>query len=114
MRILILEDEWLIAEDHADRVRKAGHEVVGPAPSVAAALRWLEGGTVEGALLDVQLNGETSYACADALAERNIPFAFMTGYGGEKLPARFNDVPVLQKPAQEPDFVRAIDRLTMA
>jgi len=101
LRILIVEDEWLIAEDHAEHLRRAGCEVVGPVPSVEAALDSIAREQPDSALLDVQLNDETSYVLADTLREKGIPFAFVTGYGDSSLPPRFAEVAVLQKPTNQ-------------
>ncbi|MGX8008926.1 response regulator [Mesorhizobium sp. ORM8.1] len=98
MRILIVEDEWLIAADHAASLKSAGHRVVGPVPSVKAALDHIAREKIDAALLDIQLNGETSYRIAESLQEKSIPFAFVTGYGTSEIPARFAAVPVVQKP----------------
>ena len=111
IRILIVEDEWLIAEDHAAIVRGDGHEVVGPVPSVNAAVACVENGELDAALLDVQLNDETSFPIADLLLARAIPFAFLTGHSGSDLPARFLAVPTLPKPAIHADLSRVIARL---
>ncbi|TPM29986.1 response regulator [Mesorhizobium sp. B2-3-4] len=101
LRILIVEDEWLIAADHAEHLRRAGCEVVGPVPSVEAALDSIAREQPDSALLDVQLNDETSYVLADTLREKGIPFAFVTGYGDSSLPPRFAKVAVLQKPTNQ-------------
>lgn len=112
LRILIVEDEWLIAEDHAERLKEAGCRIVGPAPSVKAALEFVAREKVDCALLDVQLKGETSHAVADALRERAIPFAFVTGFGGDEIPSRFAGVEVLQKPASTWELTGIVAALT--
>ncbi|TPK76104.1 response regulator [Mesorhizobium sp. B2-4-12] len=108
LRILIVEDEWLIAEDHAAMLRAAGHLVVGPAASVKAAIDCMEGEEFDAALLDVQLSGEVSYGLADTLREKVIPFAFVTGYSPSEMPARFAGVQVLQKPVVPAVLIAAI------
>lgn len=112
--VLIVEDEWLIAEDNADAVRSAGHSVVGPVPSVKAALDLLDRTAVHAALLDVQLQGETTYPIADILTEKSIPFAFVTGHGSKDLPSRFSNVPLLQKPVGRPQIVRLLGNMAPA
>ncbi|MBZ9677581.1 response regulator [Mesorhizobium sp. ES1-1] len=101
LRILIVEDEWLIAEDHAEHLRRAGCEVIGPVPSVEAALDRIAREQPDSVLLDVQLNGETSFSLADTLHEKGIPFAFVTGYDDSALPLRFAKVAVLPKPTNQ-------------
>ena len=114
LRILIVEDEWLIAQDHAERLKDAGYQVVGPVPSVKAALELVTSDKIDCALLDVQLKGETSYAVADALRQHAIPFAFVTGYGLGEIPVRFAAVEVLQKPATTSELKCVVDALVGA
>ena len=82
----MVEDEWLIAEDVATRLRAAGYPVIGPVSSVPAARQLIDAGKVDVALLDIQLNGETSLPVAETLLARGIPFAFMTGFGLRDVP----------------------------
>ena len=78
--------------------------MVGPASTVAAALRLIGGDcAIDLGLLDINLKGEMAYPVADALAERGIPFAFVTGYGKAVVPSRFKHVPCWEKPV---DFKR--------
>jgi DNA-binding response OmpR family regulator len=99
MRVLLVEDEPLIAmmlEDFLDALEKTH---AGTADSVAAALPLVEAGGFDAAILDVNLRGgEKSFAIADALAERNIPFVFATGGGGDEIAASHRDRPRLAKP----------------
>lgn len=97
-RVLVVEDEWLIALDHAGRLQAAGYEIVGPVPSVAKALDCLADQPIDAALLDIRLRGEDSFTIAHALDERSIPFAFATGLPEERLPACFVGRTLLQKP----------------
>jgi DNA-binding response OmpR family regulator len=97
-RILVVEDEALIAMDLARVVRRAGCEVVGPAGRVEEALRLAAGQPIDAAILDVNLGGEESFGVADALARRGVPFAFLTGYDGTVLPGRFRGRLVIRKP----------------
>ncbi|SFQ07931.1 Response regulator receiver domain-containing protein [Mesorhizobium sp. NFR06] len=110
-RVLVVEDEWLIADDSAATLRRAGHQVVGPAPSVKAALECLSRHEINAALLDVQLFDETSFRIADQLQDRNIPFAFVTGCDDSKLPVRYAKVPVLQKPVLPHSLLEMIAQL---
>ncbi|MBZ9771619.1 response regulator [Mesorhizobium sp. CO1-1-8] len=98
-RVLVVEDEWLIAEDVASRLRAAGYPVIGPVSSVAAARRLIDAGKVDVALLDIQLNGETSLPIAETLLARGIPFAFMTGFGPRDVPEPFRNCKFVPKPA---------------
>jgi CheY-like chemotaxis protein len=99
LRLLVVEDESLIAMMIEDMLRDFGCEVIGPASSVSHALALLERETIDGAVLDVNLSGgQRSYPIAEALKRRGIPFAFVTGYGEAGLIAEFQGVRVLQKP----------------
>jgi CheY-like chemotaxis protein len=98
-RILVVEDLFHIAEMLAAMLRDFGCEVVGPVPRLAPALRLAESERLDGALLDVNLNGDDAGPVAEALHARGIPFVFVTGYDqSSDLPARFQDAPRLTKP----------------
>jgi PAS domain S-box-containing protein len=97
-RILVVEDEPLVAMDLEAELGAMGMEVVGPASTVAAAEQLIERGTFDLALLDANLHGHSTDAIAAALARAGIPFAFATGYGPEALPEAFRQVPILAKP----------------
>ncbi|HZZ86711.1 MAG TPA: response regulator [Caulobacteraceae bacterium] len=98
LRILVVEDEGLVAMLIEDILDDLGCQVPCSAGSVAQAMRWLdEGGEADGALLDVNLGGETVWPVADALTARGVPFAFTTGYGQLDEP-RFSHAPLLGKP----------------
>lgn len=94
--VLIVEDRYIIASEMADHVGRLGGHVIGPSPSVAHAKQLLEQGRVDFALLDVNLNGELVFPLAEAMAERGVPFAFLTGY--DELPAPWRGRPRLEKP----------------
>ena len=87
-RILVVEDEFLIALDIAGVLEQAGLAVIGPAANVGDALQAIEQEVVHGALLDANIAGEPVSRVADELTQRGIPFAFVSGYGREQLAAR--------------------------
>jgi CheY-like chemotaxis protein len=98
-RVLVVEDEYFIAEDVAGALRRAGAEVVGPVPSEAAARgAIMRCGTLDLAVLDINLQGATVFALADMLADLGVPFVFATGYLEESIPERFRHVPRWGKP----------------
>jgi CheY-like chemotaxis protein len=98
-RILVVEDEFLLACALADLLEDRGAEVIGPTTSVEQALGLIEDAErLDGALLDINLHGEISFAVADVLSSRGVPFAFTTGYDGSVIPHRFAQVPCHQKP----------------
>jgi CheY-like chemotaxis protein len=112
MRVLLVEDEYLLADHLADVLGALGATPVGPAGSVVHALQLIDrAGRIDGAILDVELDGERVYPVADALRERGIPFVFSTGYGGDALPERFRDMPVMDKLVTMKHVRGALDRL---
>lgn len=114
LRILLVEDEAMIAMLVEDMLTDSGATVVGPAGGVKAALDAISAHEIDGALLDVNLGGEQSFDVADALAERSIPFIFVTGYGGQGVRERYPDAPTLQKPFVTSDLERALTTLADA
>ena len=97
-RIMVVEDEALIAMVLVDHLQEIGLSAVGPFSRVADALKVDE--ELDAAILDVNLGGESVYPVADMLHARGIPFVFMTGYGSASIDPRFALVPVLQKPIE--------------
>ncbi|WP_306916366.1 response regulator [Rhizobium mesoamericanum] len=97
LRILIVEDEFLIATDLAQTLRDEGYAIAGPVPSVREALMLIDEGAVAAAVLDIHLNDEHSYPVADQLAHRGIPFLFLTSYVKADLPERFKNRPLISK-----------------
>jgi CheY-like chemotaxis protein len=97
-RVLVVEDEQLIGLMLADVLEEFGSAVLGPVATVVEAIVLVEAGDVTAALLDLSLRGETVYPVADKLAERNIPFVFITGYTRGALVPRHATAPVLTKP----------------
>jgi DNA-binding LytR/AlgR family response regulator len=99
MRVLLVEDNFIIALDLAGLVREAGAEPVGPVASVRDGMAAIEAGGIDAAILDINLGEENALALADELDSRAIPFAFATGYSPDDiLPPERAEVPVLAKP----------------
>jgi len=107
-RILVVEDEFLIALDIAGVLEQAGLAVIGPAANVSDALQAIELEVVHGALLDANIAGEPVSRVADALKQRGIPFAFVSGYGREQLPAEHRGAPLVKKPFAGKDLLAAV------
>src|SRR5690348_9428474 len=80
LRILVVEDNFLVADTICEILADRGCEVVGPAPSLERGWKLAREEALDGAVLDVNLSGEVSFPLAKALAERGIPFLFLTGY----------------------------------
>jgi CheY-like chemotaxis protein len=111
-RVLVIEDEYFIADDLARALQGQGAEVIGPVPDRDNAMTLISsGGPVDLAVIDVNLRGEASYPLADALAERGIPFMFATGYQSTSLPERFQNVPVWEKPFRAEALARRVAEL---
>lgn len=88
-RILVVEDEFLIATALCDMLAEVSAVVVGPAFKVGQALQAIRDHQVDAAILDMNLNGEWSDPVAEDLKRRGIPFVFTTGYQAEERAARF-------------------------
>jgi CheY-like chemotaxis protein len=97
-RILVVEDQALISAMVEEWLLELACEPVGPATSVKAALELIEANTLDGAILDVTLNGEDCYRVAARLRDRGVPFAFATGHGSGGIAEGFRGFPVLAKP----------------
>jgi CheY-like chemotaxis protein len=97
-RVLIVEDEHIIAIDLAHELAAAGAKIIGPVATVGAALDLIASTDPDGVILDLDLRGKIAFPIADALANRHIPFIFSTGYDCE-IPARHTNVPRVTKPA---------------
>jgi CheY-like chemotaxis protein len=98
-RVLVVEDDYLLAEDLCEQLLCWGAEVMGPVATVADALALLEAGPAPlMAILDIGLGSEMVYPVADALRTRGIPFIFATGYDSGDLPEAYASVPVAEKP----------------
>lgn len=111
-RVLVVEDEALIAMQLEEVVREAACAVLGPAATLVEALRLAGSQRVDAAILDVNLGGEHSFPLAEVLTAQRVPFVFCTGYiGVGGLPERFRHVPVIAKPFSAGDIQGALRRL---
>jgi CheY-like chemotaxis protein len=98
-RILVVEDEYLIALTLSDHLEEAGSIVVGPVPSVEKAMEAIQSDPkIDAAILDVNLGGVMAYQVADALLARKIPFVFTSGYEDSELRNRYPQVKSCLKP----------------
>src|SRR5687767_11352289 len=92
--LLVVEDEYYIADDIAQALWRLGAEVIGPAADRDEAVSFLEAATrIDGAVLDINLHGQPIYPVADLLRARGVPIVFATGYGAAAIPERFEEVP---------------------
>jgi CheY-like chemotaxis protein len=111
LRVLIVEDEGIVAMWLADALADLGCIVVGPAARVTKALALIDSERVEAAILDINVAGETVFPVADKLLERGIPFVFATGYGIAGLTDAHRDRTVLQKPYLLDTLQRTLEEL---
>lgn len=108
-RILLVEDEYVIARDMAEALERQGAEVVGPAASLEAAMVLLSTHReISGAILDVKLHGGPAYAVAEVLRGRGVPFLFATGYDRSEIPPAYQDVPHCEKPVDVRTILSAL------
>jgi CheY-like chemotaxis protein len=107
-RVLLVEDEMMVAMLVEDMLADFGCHVVGPVGRIDEALAAAGAGGVDIAILDVNLNGKETYPVADALTAKGIPFVFATGYGAGGLREAYKAHPTLQKPFQQRDLVRVL------
>jgi DNA-binding NtrC family response regulator len=109
-RLLIVEDEYMIADDLASALEEAGAEVVGPAGTVEDALELvqLNRGRLDGAVLDVNLRDERVYPVADVLASRGVPFVLATGYDVASMPVAYAQMPRCEKPVDKQKLMRLL------
>src|SRR5262245_543706 len=106
-RVLIVEDEAMIAGLIESILSAAGWSVVGPAATLERALATIERERLDAALLDVRLNGHEAFALADVLMRRGIPFIFVSGFTRKQIPPRYRDCAYIAKPFT-PDAILAL------
>ena len=110
-RVLVVEDEALVAMELADILERQGCGVIGPAASVAQALALLDG-RLDAALLDLNLNGEPGLPVAAALGDRGVPFVVVSGYAEDQVSApALRGAPRLTKPVRHCELVRVLGEL---
>jgi DNA-binding response OmpR family regulator len=99
-RVLLVEDEALVAMMIQECLAEFGYQVIGPVSTAAEAAAKARDGHFEAAVLDINLGDGAAYPIADVLTARGVPFVFVTGYDAESVEPRFRNVPVLQKPIE--------------
>jgi CheY-like chemotaxis protein len=106
--VLVVEDEAVVAMDLCALLGGAGCRVLGPVSGVRRALETIEHKHIDGAILDVGLDGEKVFPVADALARRGTPFVFLTGYDAETLPPAHRGRRCVIKPAGSVELLEAL------
>jgi len=109
-RILIVEDDYLVAQVLVDLLTDAGAEVVGPIGWVDEAVAFVEEGSLklDAAVLDINLHGSKSYPVADALDAQSVSFVFASGYGASVIEAKYRHHPRCEKPFNQPALIAAL------
>ena len=113
-KVLIVEDEPIVALEIENILRQAGFEIVGCVGSLNKALAALKNTDCDLAILDANLRGDNAAPLAMALRERGRPFLFVSGYERAYLPDAFLDVPLLPKPFEPSELITAVKQLLSA
>jgi DNA-binding response OmpR family regulator len=111
-RILVVEDEMMIAMMLEDMLADLGHHVVGVAPNLKTALVMADDLAFDMAILDINLAGDRSFPVAQRLQAKGVPFMFATGYGTLGLEDPFRDTRTLKKPFQMSELAEAVDMVS--
>lgn len=109
-RVMIVEDEMLVAMELETLLGEQGCSVVGPAPTAARALALIDEELPDAAILDVNLDGQTAVPVAAALSAQGVPFLLATGYS-HALQPEMQDAPRVEKPVNHEQLVRALAQL---
>lgn len=111
LRVLIVDDWFMVAQELQRMAASAGCEVIGPIGDLDAADQAATDELLDGAILDVNINGREIFPVADKLVARGIPFIFVTGYDAPRtLPDEFRDSPVLEKPFQQSQLIALMEQ----
>jgi len=111
LRVLIVEDEHIVALALADDLEDHGAVIVGPASSVEGALELIDKHEIEVAVLDIQLQSQMVFPVAEALTGLDVPFLFTSGFDASAVPREFAHVPQCEKPASAQTMVDMLARL---
>jgi CheY-like chemotaxis protein len=111
-RILVIEDEYFLAEDICAVLRGLGANIVGPAGEIGEAIGIVNSEQcLDAAVLDVNLKNESIFPVADRLRTLNIPFVFTTGYARNAIDSRFEDIELFEKPIDVAATANALGKL---
>ena len=110
LRVMIVEDEFIIADEIAMIIESAGHAVIGPVASVEDASAMLAAERPDFAIIDANLRGQSSSPLARSLAGMDIPFCICTGYRSDDLKPIFGDVAIIQKPVRDRALLTVLDQ----
>lgn len=111
-RVLVVEDEYYIADDLRRTLHTAGARVVGPCSTLAKANDAIDTGEFDCAVIDLNLHGESAVPIADRLLREGRSFAIATGYGSDVIPSTLKGVPRIEKPFDPPALLEVIKQLS--
>lgn len=111
-RILVIEDEYYIADDLRRTLKSAGAEIVGPVATLRQALAQIEAGAFDCAVVDLNLHGESALPAAHRLREAGKSFAIATGYAPTSVPEEVGDVPRIEKPFDPPALLQLVAQIS--
>lgn len=111
MRILIVEDEWMIADDLSAALTRAGYTIVGVAGTLSKGLKLAGELAFDAAVLDANLDGSSAQPIAAALSGRGVPFLVVSGYASEQRQGALAAAPFLSKPYDETELVSMVRSL---
>ncbi len=109
LRVLVVEDDYFIADEICSTLRENGAEVVGPSPDVERSLQLIRSKEIDCAVLDINLQGSFAFGLANELRQRGTPAIFATGYDVSVLPSEFSGCVRLEKPVSLRGLLRAVE-----
>lgn len=111
-RIVVVEDDFVLATDICRTLRDLGATVLGPAPTPYYAMHLIGRKKIDAAVLDVRLHGATVFEVADMLRDQGVPIIFATGSDRKSMPNRFQEAPILEKPFDRKKLVSELHAVT--
>lgn len=108
LRVLVVEDDYFIADEICTTLRNSGAEVLGPSPDLEHGLHMAKSERIDCAVLDINLHGDLAFSLASELRMRGTPSIFATGYDQSVLPGAFSDSVRLEKPVNLSELLRAV------
>jgi DNA-binding response OmpR family regulator len=108
LRVLVVEDDYFIADEICTTLREHGAQVLGPSPDIEHGLNLVRNNDIDCAVLDINLHGNLAYSLASELRQRGTPSIFATGYDGSVLPSEFSGSVRLEKPVDLSALLQAV------
>jgi DNA-binding response OmpR family regulator len=108
LRVLVVEDDYFIADEICATLREHGAEIVGPSPDIEGGLRLVQSQSIDCAVLDINLRGQLAFSIASELRRRGTPAIFATGYDVSVLPVEFSGCVRLEKPVNLRTLLQAV------